>query len=393
MLQYIELSLKNLSYRKARAILTTLGVIIGITAVVSMVSIGEGMTKAVREQFEAFGTNKILVTSTMEYGVRGKGLTDGDVSNIEDIVGVEFVSPMYSVAAGGEFKGEEKVITVWGLDPGKAERTFSDVGGYRLLKGRWLEPGDRNVVVLGYRVHDDFFKSKVELGNSIKIQGEKFRVVGIFKETGDPEHDEAVMVNIDKLRELMGREKSVTAIVVRVKPGYDVDEVRQKIEDSLERRHEGVEFDVFTSQQLINAISSSLKVIQVVFGGIAGVSLIVGGIGIANTMIMNVVERTQEIGIMKATGATNSQVMRIFLFESGVFGFFGGMIGVLIGYIISTIINELAENYLGPGVLTTAVTPSLAFYAISFAILAGVISGLYPAYKAVKLDPVEALRA
>jgi putative ABC transport system permease protein len=393
MLQYIELSLKNLAYQRMRAVLTLLGVIIGITAVISMVSIGTGMTKAVEEQFEAFGTNKIIISSTMEYGAKGQGLVDADVEDMEDIVGVAFVSPMYSVSTGSEFKGEEKVITVWGLDPGKSERTFSDVGGYRLYRGRWLESGDRNVVVIGFTIHDDYYKSRVELGNSIKIQGEKFRVVGIFQETGDPDHDKAVMVNLDRIRELLGREDSVTAIIVRVKDGADVNIVRQRIEERLKNRHEDAEFTILTSQQLIEVISSSLKVVQVVFGGIAAVSLVVGGIGIANTMIMNVMERTREIGIMKATGATNSQVMRIFLVESGIFGLVGGSIGIFFGYLISRVINAAAEKYLGPGMLTTAVTPGMVATALAFSVVVGVLSGLYPAYRAVKLDPVEALRA
>jgi putative ABC transport system permease protein len=393
MLQYIELSLKNLFYRKMRAVLTLLGVIIGITAVVSMVSIGAGMTKAVEEMFEDFGTNKILVTSTMEWSAKGQGLVDADVDDIEDVLGVDFVSPMYSVSTGSEFKGEEKVVTIWGLDPGKSERTFSDVGGYNIFRGRWLEPGDRNVVVVGYNVHEDYYEHSVELGNNILIQGEKFRVVGIFAETGDPDHDNNIMVSLDRIREVLGREDSVTSIIVRVKDGADVNVVRQRIGERLKNRHEDAEFTILTSQQLLETITSSLKVIQVVFGGIAAVSLVVGGIGIANTMIMNVMERTREIGIMKATGATNSQMMKIFLAESGIFGLVGGSIGVFLGYFISRIINVAAEKYLGSNVLVTAVTPEMVGQALAFSLVVGVVSGLYPAYRAVKLDPVEALRA
>jgi putative ABC transport system permease protein len=393
MLQYIELSLKNLTYQKMRAVLTLLGVIIGITAVVAMVSIGAGMTKAIEEQFAAFGTNKIIVSSTMEYGARGQGLADADVDDIEDILGVAFVSPMYSVSTGSEFKGEEKVVNIWGLDPGKSERTFSDVGGYNLFRGRWLEPGDRNVIVIGFNIHEDYYDYPVELGNNIVIQGEKFRVVGIFAETGDPDHDNTIMVNLDRIREVLGREDSVTGIIVRVKDGTDVNVVRQRVEERLKNRHEEAEFNILTTQQLLEVISSSFKVVQLVFGGIAAVSLVVGGIGIANTMVMNVMERTREIGIMKATGATNSQMMKIFLTESAIFGLVGGSIGIFFGYIISQVINVAAEKYLGPNLLVTAVTPEMVVQALAFSVIVGVVSGLYPAYRAVKLDPVEALRA
>jgi putative ABC transport system permease protein len=139
-------------------------------------------------------------------------------------------------------------------------------------------------------------------------------------------------------------------------------------------------------------IKEMTQVVQIVFGGIAGISLMVGGIGIANTMIMNVMERTPEIGIMKATGATNNQIMKVFLVESGTFGLIGGSIGVFFGYLISKAINVAAETYLGPNLLVTAVTNDMILQALGFSLVVGVVSGVYPAYRAVKLDPVEALR-
>lgn len=392
MLQYIELTLKNLVYQKMRAVLTLLGVIIGITAVVAIVSIGAGMSKAVEEQFEAFGTNKIIVTATRQLGATGKGLTDSDVDDIEDVFGVEFVSPMYSVSTASEFKGEEKIVTAMGIDPAKAKRTFSDVGAFNLQSGRWLQAGDRNVVVVGYQIHDDYYKSSVETGNKIIIQGAEFRVVGIFNEIGDPDRDTVIMMDIGRLRDLLDRGDSVTGMIARTKNGADVDMVALRIEELLKNRHEDAEFLVSTSQQLLESIKSMTQVIQVVFGGIAGISLLVGGIGIANTMIMNVMERTSEIGIMKATGATNRQVMNIFLVESGIFGLIGGAIGVLFGYLISKGINVVAEEYLGPNLLVTAVTSEMVIMALVFSLVVGVASGVYPAYRAVKLDPVEALR-
>lgn len=392
MLQYIELTLKNLAYQKMRAVLTLLGVIIGITAVVAMVSIGAGMSKAIEEQFEAFGTNKIIVTATQQLGARGKGLTDSDVDDIEDVFGVEFVAPMYSVSTASEFKGEEKVVTAMGLDPAKAKRTFSDVGAYNLYSGRWLQAGDRNVVVVGFQIHDDYYKSSVEMGNKIVIQGEEFRVVGIFNEIGDPDRDNVIMMDIGRLREILGRGDSVTGMIARVKNGEDVDRVALRIEEMLKNKHEDAEFMVSTSQQLLESIKSMTQVIQIVFGGIAAISLLVGGIGIANTMIMNVMERTPEIGIMKATGATNNQIMKVFLAESGIFGLIGGSVGVFFGYLISKAINIAAETYLGPNLLVTAVTNEMIVQALAFSLVVGVVSGVYPAYRAVKLDPVEALR-
>lgn len=392
-MQYIELTIKNLSYRKLRTFLTLLGIIIGITAVVSMVSIGAGMTVAIRERMAAFGTNKIFIGPTYSTGIMSEVLTDDDAYAIEKIIGVDFVSPMYSVATGSEFRGEEKVVTVWGLSPEKAERTFSDVGGYRILEGRWLRSGDKRNIVIGFRVYDDYYERRVNVGNTIKIKGESFRVVGIFMETGNTNQDNKIFADIDQMRGLMGKEDSVSAITVRTKGGYDVEEVRERIEDLLERRHEGTRFAVMTAQQMIQTLESAFKVVQVVFGGIAAISLIVGGIGIANTMIMNVLERTREIGVMKATGASNLHVMKIFLFESGVIGVLGGTIGICFGYGISRAINVAADIYLGPNILSASVTTEMVLFALFFSFIVGTLSGVYPAYKAVKLNPVEALRA
>ncbi|MEE9594280.1 MAG: ABC transporter permease [Candidatus Hydrothermarchaeales archaeon] len=395
MLQYLELTLKNLTYNKARSLLTLMGVIIGITAVISLVSIGAGMQASIAEEFKTFGTNKVIISAQSIAGgtIAAKGLTDDDARAVEKVPGVAFVSPMYSVATGTEFRGEEKVITIWALDPEKAERTFADAGGLRILQGRWLQKGDRTNIVIGNKLNDDYYDRPVYLGNTIKIHDRKFTVVGIFMKSANREHDTKIFGDLDTMRELMGKTGSVTAMVARTDDGADVKTVVNRITERLKKTHEEDEFVVMSSQQMIEGIQSAYKVVQVVFGGIAGVSLIVGGVGIANTMIMNVLERTREIGILKATGASNAQVMKIFIFEAGIIGIIGGVIGVLFGYVISKLINIVAARVLGPGLLSTTVTPQMVVLALSFSLIVGVLSGIYPAYKAVQLDPVEALRA
>jgi putative ABC transport system permease protein len=393
MLQYIELTIKNLSYRKMRTFLTLLGVIIGITAVVSMVSIGAGMKVALEEALGVLGTDKIIVSPKFTHGVLGEGFTDADSDEIINIPGVNFVSPMVSVSTNGEFKGEEKTVTVWGLEPEKAEKTYAGASGYRMMEGRWLRGGDRSKICIGYTLHDDYFERNVYVGNTIKIKGEAFEVIGIFDKTGDRDSDLVIYADLDQVRELFGMEKKLTMIVVRIKKGHDIEDIRKKIENLLEKRRGEKDFVVITPKQIVEQAGAAFKVVQVVFGGIAAVSLIVGGIGIANTMIMNVLERTREIGIMKATGASHSHVVKIFLFESGVIGIFGGAIGIFFGYFISKLINIAAGKYLGEGILMTSVTMQMVLFALSFSFIIGILSGIYPAYRAVKLDPVEALRA
>lgn len=393
MIQYIELSIKSLSHRKMRTFLTLLGVIIGITAVVSMISIGEGMKVSLEEALGVLGTDKIIVSPKFTHGVLGEGFKDADSDAIMDIPGVNFVSPMVSVSANGEFKGEEKTVTIWGLEPEKAEKTYAGASGYRMKEGRWLRKGDRSKICIGYTIHDDYFGRRVNVGNTMKIKGQAFEVIGVFQKTGDRDSDMAIYADLDQIRELFGMEEKLTMIVVRIKRGHDIEDVRRRIEALLEKRREEKDFVVITPKQIVEQVGAAFRVVQVVFGGIAAVSLIVGGIGIANTMIMNVIERTREIGIMKATGASHLHVMKVFLFESGVIGVVGGSIGVFFGYIISRLINITADRYLGEGILTTHVNVQMVAFALSFSFIIGILSGIYPAYRAVKLDPVEALRA
>jgi len=394
MLQYIELTIKNLTFNKTRSLLTLMGVIIGITAVISLVSIGAGMQTSIAKQFEAFGANKIMISAgAVQGGISAKGLTDDDARAIEKVPGVAFVSPLYSVATGSEFRGEEKIVTIWGLDPKKAERTFADAGGLRILQGRFLQAGDRTNVVVGNKFHDDYYDRPVHLGNTIKIQEKKFTVVGIFMKSANREHDTKIFVDLDTIREVMDKPGRISAMVARTNDGADVKTVVARITERLKKTHEEDEFVVMSSQQIIENLQSAFQMVQVVFGGIAAVSLIVGGVGIANTMIMNVLERTREIGILKATGASNSQVMKIFIVEAGIIGLIGGSIGIVLGYFVSKVINVVAAATLGPGLLSTVVTWQMVGLALSFSLIVGILSGIYPAYKAVQLDPVEALRS
>ncbi len=394
MMEYLRLSAKNLSQRKARTALTLLGVIIGITAVVSMISIGEGMRESLKKQLEELGSDKIFVVPRFSYGTTASDLTDEDAKAIEKLFGVAFVSPLYSLTTGVEFRGEEKAVLVYGLDPEKAERTFGDAGGYSLLRGRWLAKGDRRKVVVGYGIYDDTFSRKVDVGDTIRIGKKSFQVVGVFQKTGDRAKDYTIYTSLDELRSIAHADKKLNMIVVRASPGSDVEDVRLRIEALIEKRKGSSEnYFVATQKEIFEKAGEVYRVIQVVFGGLAAVSLIVGALGIANTMIMNVTERTKEIGIMKAIGASDRQVLQVFLADSLLIGFVGGLAGIALGYGISLAINRAADVYLGEGLLRTSVSPELAVLALAFSVVLGVVAGAYPAYRAAKQNPVEALRA
>jgi putative ABC transport system permease protein len=393
MIQYLELTFKNLTYRKMRTFLTLLGIIIGITAIVALVSIGEGMTKSVNDQFDQLGADKIFVASMVAAGGTGEGLNDDDLKKIQKIPGVKAVIPVVTLIAGSEFKGEEKALPITGVPAKEAEQVFSDAQAYRVFRGRWIGPGDRKKATIGFNIHEDFYRVKVNVGDKIEIQGNEIDVIGIFADSGDNDQNTRIFMDFDYLREIMNKGNDITSMVVRVDDVGKAETVTIRIEEALEKNHDTSSFLVMTSQQLVEQITDSLKVIQVVFGGIAAVSLIVGGVGIANTMVMNVLERTKEIGIMKATGAKRAHILKMIVVESGIIGIIGGSIGIIIGFIMSLGINIAAEQYLGPNVLSTAVTPTLAGFALGFSFIVGVISGVYPAYRASKLDPVIALRS
>jgi len=394
-LEYLRFSLRNLSHHKLRSFLTLLGVIIGIMAVVSMISIGSGMKASLKEQLEQLGSDKVFILPRIAYGTAAATLTDGDAEAIGRVPGVAFVSPLYSVAGDVTYRNERRIVKIYGVDPEKAEATFgAGASGYRLLKGRWLQRGDRYKAVIGYGVHSDVFSRDVNVGNTILIHGVEFQVVGVFKKTGDREKDYTIYANLDVIREIFGVGDRVTLIIARAERGADIEEVRLRIERLLEDRKGSDEnFFVMTQKEILERVGEAYRVVQVVFGGLAAVSLIVGAIGIANTMVMNVTERTREIGVLKATGASNAQVMKIFIADAALLGVAGGLAGVLLGVLISMGINAAAAHYLGEGVLTTTVTPALAAFALAFSLIIGVVAGIYPAYRAVKLDPVEALRA
>jgi len=262
--------------------------------------------------------------------------------------------------------------------------------------GRELDEGDRYKAVIGNNIAHTAFDREVGIGDKISILGQEFRVIGIYEKIGNAMDDNSIMVPIEIMRDLIGEEERISMLYLNTKKGYDVQKVAENIEEELRDfrdEEEGDEtFAVSTAKDLIETFGSVLNIVQVVVIGLAAISLLVGGVGIMNTMYMAVMERTREIGTMKAIGATNADILTIFLFESGVLGMIGGLIGVGIGLGLSKTVEIVVVQFYGTPLIQAHISLALVGGAIAFSFVVGMISGILPAKQASGLKPVEALR-
>jgi len=267
-----------------------------------------------------------------------------------------------------------------------------------LESGRYLNPGDTNVIVIGSRIARSTFKQPLVLNRDITIEGRLFKIVGILKESGSGGDDNIIFMPIEQARNVIedaGNEK-IDSIVIKVKDANFVTERTSEIDSRLMlSRHvtnRTKDFTVTSSQATLERVQGVTETFTLFLGAIAAVSLIVGAVGIANTMFTSVLEKTKEIGIMKAIGARNFDIMMIFLLNSGLVGLVGGLLGIGLGSAISFVLPNFLSG-IGPGGSVRTVIPaSLLIEALLISIIIGMIAGAIPAYRASKLKPVDALR-
>ncbi len=412
----LKLAVNIIVHSKLRTWLTIIGIVIGIASVVAIVSIGEGMQQNVESRLGGLGADIITISpggGRASVGFRGghgggmpgstatsataENLTKKDVLVLQSVGGVEFIQGIVSGRGEMYYLGEKATVSVEGIDP----LVWKEMTTSELESGRFLGPSDYNVVIVGGRIAKDTFKQPLTVNRMITIEEKAFKVVGILKESGGFGGDDSkIIMPIKAARDTLEDVGSdeFDSITLKVANTDDVDQIMEEADKKLMiSRHlteKEKDFRISSSQSVQETMSDITQTMTLFLGAIAAVSLLVGAVGIANTMFTSVLEKTKEIGIMKSIGAKNSDIMMIFLLNSAIVGLVGGLLGICLGTGISSLLPFLGMRLMGMGRegMTTVVTPMLLIYALLISVGIGMVAGVIPAYRASKLKPVDALR-
>lgn len=399
--EYFNIAIRNIRTRSLRSFLTILGIVIGVFLIISLLSLSAGLKSTIDQQLQALGGEMIMVMpgtdifSSMIFG--GAKLQKEDLEAIKKAEGVDSVLGFSYTGSIARYKDESKQIAIAGYDPWKESLDILSIfQGWSLKEGKW--PSRGNEVLIGSQVASEIFSKKVKTGSQMTIKGRKFEVAGILNSLGSKQDDSMVYMDMKVYQDLTGEKRGTAAYAMaKLTEGADENIVAEAIEESLEKtrkRRSGTDeadFSVITSEKMGEIAGTILGIIQIVIIGFASIAIIVGGIGITNSMFTSVRERTKEIGIMKAIGATNSAILLIFLFEAGIIGLIGGVGGTLLGSLLAKGI-EIYGQYHPLFYFKASVSVDLIVFGLVFSFLVGCLSGFFPARRAAKLRPVEALR-
>lgn len=401
--EYFHIAVRSIKTRSLRSWLTIFGIIIGVFLIISLLSLSEGLKATINEQLQALGGEMVMVMpggdedifSSMIFG--GAKLERQDIEAIEKAKGVDTVIGYSYTGTPARYKDEAKQIAIAGLDPWKESLEIMSIfQGWDLADGRW--PVKENEILIGQVIANDIFSEKVKPGLEMVIKGRKFIITGILKSLGSKQDDSIVYMSMDVYHDLTGEKRGTASYaLVKLEEGVDETVVAEDIEDALSKTRkrrfgtDEADFSVITSERMGDLAGNILGIIQLVIFLFASVAIVVGGIGITNSMFTSVRERTREIGVMKAIGAKNSAILTIILFEAGIIGLLGGIGGTLLGSILAVGINYYGQT--NPAFyFTTSVSPGLIIFGLAFSFFIGCAAGFFPARSATKLKPVEALR-
>ncbi|MEO6835658.1 MAG: ABC transporter permease [Candidatus Tumulicola sp.] len=397
----LRLALQALVRNKARSLLTMLGIVIGVAAVIVTVAIGAGARISVQSSINSLGSNLIVVQpgSVTASGARGgfgtaSTLTPADGLAIAKLPGVASVSPVVTMRTQVVAGENNWQTTVSGVAP-----TYTFIRSWPVASGRFFDDGDlaatAKVAVLGATVVQELFPSgESPVGATVIVKGAPFTVIGTLTPLGQSamgqDQDDAVLIPYTSAMERLTGLTTVNSLMVSAVDSSGIDAVTQGVTQLLEQRHRIVasapdDFQVRNLQSIAQAASQTGAVMEFLLAGVAAVSLLVGGIGIMNIMMVSVTERTREIGLRMAVGARGKTILHQFLTESIVLATIGGLVGVVAGTIGTLLVAQLAH-------WPTSIPVQWIFASVLFASMVGIFFGYYPAKKAAQLNPIEALR-
>ncbi len=393
------LSLKN---RRLRSWLTMIGIFIGIAAVVALIGLGEGLRAGVMAQFNFLSTDILTVQAQgLAQGPPGTGvvnpLQEHYIDDIERINGIDMAIGRIIESAKLQFNSRSDFTFVGSMPSRDKRKEVERIAQLEIASGRMLKDGDSRRIVVGSNyASSSEFGIPVSPGDKIIVQGREFEVVGLLKKKGSFITDNIVLMNEKEVKEVFNVNNTYNVIAVKVISGQNLTAVKERLDIYL-RKERDVEkgeedFTVESPEQALRDLDATLFAIQAFVYVIAGISIIVGGIGIANTMYTSVVERIKQIGIMKSVGARNRDVFILFFIEAGFLGMVGGSVGVLVGMGLAYGLAAAASSFVG-GLLIVDIGWPLVIGSLLFSFVIGSVAGVLPAYQASKLKPVDALRS
>ncbi|GIO39655.1 ABC transporter permease [Paenibacillus antibioticophila] len=386
LLQSMKMAWKSISGSKVRAFLTMLGIIIGVSSVITLVSVGQGTTSQITAQLEGLGTD-LLTVSIMGRG-SSSSLTLEEAMDLADLEGVANVSPVISGSVTAKKGTTNDSLSVEGITP-----SYEEVQDFHIQAGRYIVDLDNSfrmkVALIGTEAAATFFGTENPVNQTLQLNGVSFKIVGLLESKGSSltaSNDNKLLIPISTAERFL-RSPGVRSITVQVEDTNQIDRVKSQLEAALDKKFLNADnaYNIFNSQEMLDTLNSTTQMLSLALGGIAGISLLVGGIGIMNIMLVSVSERTREIGVRKAIGAKQRDILTQFLVESIALSGFGGLVGIGLGYGANALIGQYSE-------LSTNVSAPVVAFSFGFSLFIGVVFGVIPAYKAAKLRPIYALR-